>query len=468
MRRLAGRLLVAAFTLLALPVVATPTASAVGESPSLSLDPADGPPGTTVTWVADGFGDCPPLDDADPVRVVVLAWDGTEIGRASVSTAGSATSTFIVPESTLEEHPVTATCLGDGAMTDDTVFTVTPPEVVQIPVPDVVGLTEDQALAVLAQEDLELGQTTGDGDTVQSQDPIAGTLADPGSTVDIDLGTDEPDTVEVPNLFGMRLDDARGRVESAGLELGGVTGDPVGLVTGQSLPAGSDVPRGSTVSVTLSPPEPRLVTVPDLVGRPLDGVPALLDQNGLELGLVTGDGTLVHSQIPQAGARVRPGSAVNVSVEPGLPPPRTVRVPDLVGDTVPDARATLGAMGLVLGETTDDDSGEITGQQPRAGTLVPAGTTVTVVLEHDRQWAALVLGAVALVLLGTAAVAAHRVLRPGLDRRWVRRHLRLAPGARPSAAGVTEPAGDPPSRTHVIRIEPHHHSGTHALEEQPP
>jgi hypothetical protein len=83
--RLAGRALVVAVALLALPVMASSTANAVGEAQSLDLDPADGPPGATVTWVAEGFGDCPPVDDAVPGGVVAVEWDGTvELERASV------------------------------------------------------------------------------------------------------------------------------------------------------------------------------------------------------------------------------------------------------------------------------------------------------------------------------------------------------------------------------------------------
>jgi beta-lactam-binding protein with PASTA domain len=454
-----------ALALLTLPVVWSPTASAVGESQSLSLEPADGPPGTTVTWVANGFGDCPPADDAVPGGVVALEWDATdELGRASVSELdGSATSTFVVPESAPDEHPVTATCVGDGAMTTSEVFTVTPPDVDQVEVPDVVGLTESRARGVLAQADLVVGEVTGDGVTVLGQSPPAESLVDPGTPVNIDLGTAAPDLVEVPNLFGLRLDDARGSVESAGLEFGEATGDSAGLVTGQSPPAGEPVPRGTIVRVTLESPTPRLVTVPDLVGQTLGDVPDRLARRGLELGLVSGDGEVVRRQNPRAGSRVPRGSAVNVSVEPGVRPRRLVRVPDLLGDTVSEARAALASADLVLGETTED-SGEIASQQPRAGTLVPPGSTVTVVLEQGPGWATLVVAAA--LLVGAVAVA-YRVVRPPLDRRWVRSHVRVASGGRPRAAGVTEPTGDPSPRTQVVRIEPRDDSGTHVLEESP-
>jgi hypothetical protein len=49
---------------------------------------------------------------------------------------------------------------------------------------------------------------------VQARVPSAGTLVDPGTPVNIDLGTAEPDRVEVPYLLGMGWTRPGGRVES--------------------------------------------------------------------------------------------------------------------------------------------------------------------------------------------------------------------------------------------------------------
>jgi len=79
--RLVGRMqavmLVGALALLVLPSTPSVTASTMSTAtPSLSLEPATGPPGTTVTAVASGYGDCPPVDDAVPGGVVSFVWGG--------------------------------------------------------------------------------------------------------------------------------------------------------------------------------------------------------------------------------------------------------------------------------------------------------------------------------------------------------------------------------------------------------
>jgi hypothetical protein len=90
-----------------------------------------------------------------------------------------------------------------------------------------------------------------------------------------------------------------------------------------------------------------------------------------------------------------------------------------------------------------------------------------VVLEQDSRWSVLVVALLVLVL-GLAAVAAYHVLRPRLDRRWVRRHLRVEPGGRHSSAEVTEQAVDRSPRTDTIRISPRHDRGTHTVQEGEP
>jgi hypothetical protein len=204
--------------------------------------------------------------------VVAVEWDGTdELGRAGVSDDGSASSTFIVPESApLDTHWVFAHCLGDGAMTIGEEFTVTPSDVVPVEVPNVVGMTEDRApggpgTGSPRARGEDRGRGHGPDTGAQRRNP-----GGPRHAGEHRPGHREPDRVEVPNLLGMPLDEAQGSVESAGLEFGGATGDPAGLVADQSPLAGVDVPRGTTVSVTLAAPNPGLATVPDLVGQTMD------------------------------------------------------------------------------------------------------------------------------------------------------------------------------------------------------
>ena len=116
----------------------------------------------------------------------------------------------------------------------------------------------------------------------------------------------------VPDLAGLTIREAQIAVDEVGLELGGVSGAG-DLIRGQGPLPGTEVPRGTAVDVALGAPDPQLVTVPNLVGIDVDDAPRILDSRGLALGQTSGDGDVIRSQSPPAGARVSRGSAVDVS-----------------------------------------------------------------------------------------------------------------------------------------------------------
>lgn len=428
----------------------------------LLLTPGTGPPGTTVTATAIGFETCPPTgnDDVGPGDVGFF-WDGVARLAVVPEEKGVATTAFIVPESaTLTDHKVVARCLGDDRLTASAVFAVTPPVKVTVVVPNVLQLSLVDAKRKLGEAGLGLGQVSGQGDLICWQDPIAGTEVQPGSLVDVVVGCAEPTLVVVPNLVDEPVDQAGDDLKSAGLELGAVSGSG-GVVRSQSPAAGAQVPRGTVVSVALGPAVQDQVDVPNVVGMPVDDVPALLVARGLVLGQVSGTGEVVRSQRPPPGTRVLMGTAVSVSVEAGVPPKDLIAVPSVVGKTAAQARAALGAAGLALGNDPDGD-GTIDSQEPAAGTLVPVGSAVMVTLGHPApRWPVAVL----LALLA-AAVIGPRILRGRRNRTWVRTHVRVRGGAiqAPTVEIAEQPdASLPPTR--VVRLEPHTDQGTQVLEE---
>lgn len=465
-RRWAGSALAGMFAVLVvLALVPVRAGAAAG---ALSLEPQEGPPGTSVAWTVEGFADCPPVDDADSDGVVVLRWDGKEeLGRARVSDDGSASSTFLVPEkAALEVHPVTVTCLADDALSATSEFDVTPPVVVQVVVPNVLGSLEDEARSTLEAKKFPV-RVTGDGEVVVRQDPKGGTAVDPGTEVTIELGVIPPDTTTVPSLGGKTLKAAEKAIEDADLVLGGVSGDPTGRVTDQSPGPGGEVAKETAVSIRLAGDDEELVPVPDLVGRALDDVPGLLVEGELTLGLVTGTdpqgSDQVVSQQPPAGTEVAPNSKVNVSVDGD--PPELVAVPDVVGDDAADARAALEALGLLPAGSEESD-GKVTEQQPPAGTLVPMASAVSLVLQEQQSSGPSLLAG--LVAVGAVALAARGPLTRSLDRRWVRTHLDLRPGTRAREAAAAEPEATAAGRTRVVRAVPRYDPDTHVLHEEEP
>jgi serine/threonine-protein kinase len=69
------------------------------------------------------------------------------------------------------------------------------------------------------------------------------------------------------------------------------------------------------------------------------------------------------------------GSTVTVSVSLG---PQPVKVPNLTGDSVPEATAALQKVGLTLGNVYGPAKGGVFHTTPDAGTSVPPGTSVTI------------------------------------------------------------------------------------------
>jgi serine protease len=134
---------------------------------------------------------------------------------------------------------------------------------------------------------------------------------------------------------------------------------------------------------------PLLVTAPNVVAQSRTAAATALAAADLELGGVTTQvsGTVatgnVISQSVVAGASVAPGTAVAIVVSSGPPPP--VAVPSVVGQTQAAATSALTGAGFVLGTVTTESSttvpsGNVISQSPAAGTSVPSGTSVSLVV----------------------------------------------------------------------------------------
>jgi eukaryotic-like serine/threonine-protein kinase len=91
----------------------------------------------------------------------------------------------------------------------------------QVEVPDVTGLSRDSAEDLLAEAGLEVAveerESEEPEDDVISQDPAAGTEVDRGSTVTITVSTGI-EKVSVPNVVGLNRRDAAAQLRSVGLE----------------------------------------------------------------------------------------------------------------------------------------------------------------------------------------------------------------------------------------------------------
>ena len=121
-------------------------------------------------------------------------------------------------------------------------------------VPNLSGRTLADATSILKRNNLTL-RTVGEGDTVTGQIPAAGASIPGGSQVVLYMGEEAPtDQVEVPNVVGLTLEQAQTKMEEAGLYLKaiGATDYSASTAYEQTTPSGTLVDRGTAIEVRFS------------------------------------------------------------------------------------------------------------------------------------------------------------------------------------------------------------------------
>lgn len=169
------------------------------------------------------------------------------------------------------------------------------PEVEQVPVPTVVGQTQEQAIATLKEAGLEFAIASTEAsseipaNSVISSDPEAGTIVDKGTTVKVVLSSGPADTT-VPDVSGLIQQQARDQLKQNGLQVSDVVtvDDPSqekGRVIKTDPEAGAKISEGESVTLFIASGN---VSVPaDLVGRPRDEVLQALQELGLNTNVET-------------------------------------------------------------------------------------------------------------------------------------------------------------------------------------
>jgi len=192
--------------------------------------------------------------------------------------------------------------------------------------------------------------------------------------------------VGVPDVIGMTQEQASAELESVGLNVGEASSDPTlavapGTVTGQTPAHGTNLREGAKVDLLVA--ELPMVEVPDLVGKPASEAEADLAVAGLRAGQVTGvssseapEGTVV-TQSPSSAEEVPVASTVDVEISTG---PKADAVPDVTGLTSVDAVEVLAAAGFGSSQTSkssaDAAAGVVIEQSPVAGVTLQEGATV--------------------------------------------------------------------------------------------
>ncbi|MFF9487931.1 Stk1 family PASTA domain-containing Ser/Thr kinase [Streptomyces sp. NPDC014676] len=259
-------------------------------------------------------------------------------------------------------------------------------------VPPLLGKTEQEARERLADAGLDAGQVkeaysdTVERGTVISTDPKAGARVRGSDSVSLTLSKGRR-TVRVPDLDGYRLDKARDLLKDEALEPGMVTrefSDTVerGSVISTEPGKGTEVRADSAVALTVSKGSP--VDVPDVTGDDAQDARAELEEAGLKVRIADGrvnseyDAGQVARQTPGAGRQAAEGDTVTLTLSKG---PEMIEVPDVIGDSVDEAKEKLKDAGFGVSE----DRGllglfgdTVEGQSVDGGDTAPKGSTITI------------------------------------------------------------------------------------------
>jgi serine/threonine-protein kinase len=148
-------------------------------------------------------------------------------------------------------------------------------------------------------------------------------------------------------------------------------------------PVGDELKPGSLVNLVVSK-GPKPVKLPNLAGVAVAEAQAQLEAAGLvvttteEFSTEYAEGQVVSST-PAKGERVPVGSTVELVVSKGPPP---VEVPYLIDMPKDDAVYLLQSLGLnvEVNEPPFTPLDRVISQDPAAGTMIPAGSTVTITI----------------------------------------------------------------------------------------
>ena len=190
------------------------------------------------------------------------------------------------------------------------------------------------------------------------------------------------DKAVVPNVIGLREQQAQIRIQDRGLEAlsrSAQSDRPTGVVFAEKPGAGTQLGKGQTVTIFVSSGR---LAVPDVTALPLADAQQKLQARGFKAEVKRVASTkpkgIVLEPDPAAGVTAVRGTTVTLSVSSGAKP---VVVPRVVGQTQGAAVQALTALGLkpaLQNVPSDQPAGTVVGQKPPAGKEVDKGAEVTV------------------------------------------------------------------------------------------
>ncbi len=199
-------------------------------------------------------------------------------------------------------------------------------------VPDVAGLTYEEANTLLAEQDLlayrvdETNPDIEEGRVIRT-DPEAEATVNVGQEVRVYV-SEGAELAEVPPLTGLSQDDATSALEDAGLSVGQISrqNDPslrAGIVISADPPEGTELELGTVVNLVVASGR---VLIDDYTGFTLDGATRALEADDIQLTVeaiedpscpATDPPTVIQQSIPPGEAPVH--ATIQLTVCSGAP-----------------------------------------------------------------------------------------------------------------------------------------------------
>ncbi len=199
-------------------------------------------------------------------------------------------------------------------------------------VPKCVGKMQEEAVELLEEAELDYKVKEMEDDSqevgiVLRQTPEDGAKVDKGTVITIYVNV-AGETVEMPDVIDVSLENARNQLESMGLKVKveNIYSDTVDEndIVKTSPKKGEDVKIGATVTLYVSKgKETKKVEMPDLVGQDIDEAKYVLRKAKLEVGSIEEQHSDVYKkdeviwQSEDKGAEIKEGTKINLVISLG-------------------------------------------------------------------------------------------------------------------------------------------------------